>query len=168
VRDLSNALKSGRIMLWFPHRLDVWFSQYSWYLCVNLVSKLYGSFFFFVILEYFCPILHPWVWTCFSSISSMNLGTRTSLIIYLQYWSESMSLAPLISRISPRSPQNLCFWVHLKSEEKSLDLRKNLFWELVSCAEVILVSKFHSIWSIITQGSNLGRKKQILGENRVF
>jgi hypothetical protein len=30
------------------------------------------------------------------------------------------------------------------------------------------VSKFDSIWSTIAQESNLGRKRQIFGENRVF
>jgi hypothetical protein len=46
----------------------------------------------------------------------------TSLIIYLQPWSESMTLASSISRISHCSPQNLGFLVHPKSERKSLDL----------------------------------------------
>jgi hypothetical protein len=32
----------------------------------------------------------------FSSIPSMGFGVRRSLIIYLQPWSESMALAPLI------------------------------------------------------------------------
>jgi hypothetical protein len=39
------------------------------------------------------------------SISSMGLGARTSLIIYLQAWSESMALDPLIWRISLISPK---------------------------------------------------------------
>jgi hypothetical protein len=32
-----------------------------------------------------------------SSIPSLDLGARTSLIIYLQSWSELMALAPSIS-----------------------------------------------------------------------
>jgi hypothetical protein len=97
-------------MLWrFPHILDIWFSQYRWSLCVNLVSKLYGSFFFLWFLEYFCLIFHPWVSRSFSLIPSMYLGARMRFIIYLQHWSESMALAPLISLISPCSPQTLVF-----------------------------------------------------------
>jgi hypothetical protein len=42
----------------------------------------------------------------FLSIRSMGLGTTTSLIIYLQPWSESMALAPSIWQISP-IPLNL-------------------------------------------------------------
>jgi hypothetical protein len=44
---------------------------------------------------------------------------------------------------------------------------KNLFWELVPCVEVALVSKFHLIWCPVAQESRLGRKEQILGENHV-
>jgi hypothetical protein len=32
----------------------------------------------------------------FSSIPSVDLGARTSIIVYFQSWSESMTLAPLI------------------------------------------------------------------------
>jgi hypothetical protein len=35
--------------------------------------------------------------------NSFDLGARTSLIIYLQPWNESMALAPLISWISSHS-----------------------------------------------------------------
>jgi hypothetical protein len=45
---------------------------------------------------------------------------------------------------------------------------ENHFWELVPCVEVILVSKFYSIWSTIAQESNLGRKERILEETHVF
>jgi hypothetical protein len=55
--------------------------------------------------EYFCLIFHLWAWRSFSSIPSMDFGARTSLIIYLQPWSESMALAHSISWISPRSPK---------------------------------------------------------------
>jgi hypothetical protein len=65
-------------------------------------------------------------------------------------------------------PQNLGFLVHPKSEVKSLDLEKNLYWEHVPCVGVTLVSKFHSIWSTIAQESNMERKGRILGENHVF
>jgi hypothetical protein len=67
---------------------------------------------------------------CFSLIPSVDLGARTRLIIYLQPWSESMALASSISQISPHCPQNLSFWVHQKSERKSLDLRKPTFGNL--------------------------------------
>jgi hypothetical protein len=43
----------------------------------------------------------------FSIIPFTGLGARTSLIIYLQSWSESMTLAPSIWWISPVFPQNL-------------------------------------------------------------
>jgi hypothetical protein len=49
-----------------------------------------------------------------------------------------------------------------------MDLGKNHFCKLVPCIEVTLVSKFHPSWCPIAQESNLGRKGQILGENRVF
>jgi hypothetical protein len=39
----------------------------------------------------------------------MDLGDRTSLIIYLQPWSESMALAPLIWRISLGSTKTWVF-----------------------------------------------------------
>jgi hypothetical protein len=39
----------------------------------------------------------------FSSIPSVGLAARMSLIIYLQPWSESMALAPLIWWVSPIS-----------------------------------------------------------------
>jgi hypothetical protein len=50
-----------------------------------------------------------------------------------------------------------------KMERKILGHGKNLFWELVPGVEVTLVSKFHLIWSNITQESNFGRKGWILG-----
>jgi hypothetical protein len=37
-----------------------------------------------------------------------------------------------------------------------VEFGKTLFWELVYCVEVTLISKFHSIWSSIAQESNLG------------
>jgi hypothetical protein len=64
-------------------------------------------------------------------------------------------------------PQNIGFLIHPKLKGKALDLGKPL-WGTFSCVEVTLVSKFHLIWSIIAQESNLGRKEQILGENRIF
>jgi hypothetical protein len=42
----------------------------------------------------------------FSSIPSMDLGAKVSLIIYLHSWSESMDLAPLIWRISLGFPKS--------------------------------------------------------------
>jgi hypothetical protein len=55
VRDSSNPPKSGRMLWWFPHLVDIRFYQYRSSLCVNLVLKLYGSFFFFVIFGVFSP-----------------------------------------------------------------------------------------------------------------
>jgi hypothetical protein len=66
-----------------------------------------------------------------------------------------------------RFPYNLVLWVHPKSEGISLDLGKNLCWELVPYVVVTLVSKFHSIWCPIAQESRLKRKGWILWENRV-
>jgi hypothetical protein len=64
-------------------------------------------------------------------------------------------------------PHNLVLRVHPKSEEISLDSGKKLFWELVPCVKVTLVSKFHPIWCPIAQESMLGVKGQILWEKRV-
>jgi hypothetical protein len=44
---------------------------------------------------------------------------------------------------------------------------KNLFWELIPCVVVNLVSKFHLIWCPIAQELSLRRKRRILGENHV-
>jgi hypothetical protein len=59
----------------------------------------YNIFHFHDFWRYFWPnfLLHDLM--SFSSISSMDLGAKMSLIIYLQSWSESMSLAPSISWI---------------------------------------------------------------------
>jgi hypothetical protein len=45
---------------------------------------------------------------------------------------------------------------------------ENLFWKLVPCVEVTLVSKFHLSWCPIARESNLGRKGWILGEDHIF
>jgi hypothetical protein len=50
----------------------------------------------------------------------------------------------------------------------SSKIRREIFWELVPCIEVILVFKFHPIWCHIAQESSLERKGWILGENCVF
>jgi hypothetical protein len=63
-------------------------------------------------------------------IPFMDLGARTSLIIYLHPWSESIALAPLISQISPDSSKIKVLRVHPKSEGKSLDLEKTYFRDL--------------------------------------
>jgi hypothetical protein len=78
-----------------------------------------------------------------------------------------MALAPLISWISPHSPK-LRFLSSSKIGRKIVGFGKNLFWELVPCVEVTLVSNFYPIWCHIAQESSLGRKGQILGENHVF
>jgi hypothetical protein len=58
----------------------------------------------------------------FSSIPSMDLDARTSIIIYLHPWSESMTLAPPIDGFLPIPPKPSFF--EPKSKEKSLDLGK--------------------------------------------
>jgi hypothetical protein len=93
----------------------------------------------------------------FLSIRSMGLGTTTSLIIYLQPWSESMALAPSIWQIFP-IPLNLDYLSSSKLGREICGFEKKTLWELVSCVEVILVSKFHPIWYLITQESKLRRK----------
>jgi hypothetical protein len=66
----------------------------------------------------------------FSSIHSMDLGAKTSLIIYLQPWSESMALAPFDFMDFTRFSRNLVLRVHPKSEGKSLHLGKTSFGNL--------------------------------------
>jgi hypothetical protein len=46
-----------------------------------------------------------------------------------------------------------------------LDLEKDLFWKLVPCVEVSLVSKFYSILCLVTQESKLGSKCLVLKKN---
>jgi hypothetical protein len=87
----------------------------------------------------------------------MVLGAKTSLIMYLQPWSEFMALNPLIWRISPISSKTKILRVHPKSKEKSLDLGKKPRLELVPCVEVTLVSKFHPIWWHVAQESKVRR-----------
>jgi hypothetical protein len=97
----------------------------------------------------------------------MDLGVRTRLIIYLQPWSESMALAPSISWIFPRPPQNLGFFSSSKIRREIIKIRKTLYWKLVPYIEMTFVSKFHLVWWAITQESSLGRKGRIFGEVRV-
>jgi hypothetical protein len=72
----------------------------------------------------------------------MGLGARTSLIIYLQPWSESIALAPSIWQISPVSSKTMILRVHPKSEPPL---------DLVPYVEMTLVSKFYPIWCLIAQ-----------------
>jgi hypothetical protein len=55
VRDLTNPLKCGSMLWQFPHLVDVDSINITDFLCMNMVSKLYGSFFFFVIFRVFLP-----------------------------------------------------------------------------------------------------------------
>jgi hypothetical protein len=55
-----------------------------------------------------------------------------------------------------------------KIGRKIVGFSKNIFWELVLCIDVALVSKFYPIWCPITQESNLGRKGKYLVEICVF
>jgi hypothetical protein len=63
---------------------------------VNLISKLYASFFFFVIFGVFLPDFSSMSLEEFFSIHSMDLGARMNLIIYHQPWSEYMAPTPSI------------------------------------------------------------------------
>jgi hypothetical protein len=62
----------------------------------------------------------------------MDLGARKSLIIYLQPWSESMTLSPSISWISSRSPKPR-FLSSSRIEREIFGFRRDLFCELVPC-----------------------------------
>jgi hypothetical protein len=55
-----------------------------------------------------------------------------------------MALTPLIGRFHEFS-KTYVFQVHPKYKEKSWDLGKTLFWELVPCIEVTFFLKFHPI-----------------------
>jgi hypothetical protein len=79
-----------------------------------------------------------------------------------------MTRTPLISWISHHSPKTKVFELIQNQKGNRWIWKKKLFWKLVPCIEVTLMSKFYSIWSTIPQESNLGRKGQILGENHVF
>jgi hypothetical protein len=92
----------------------------------------------------------------------VKLGARTSIIIYLHPWSESMALAHESLGFLPVFPKSSSS-SSSKIERGILGLGKNLFWELVSGVEVTVVSKFHSIWSTIAQESSFERKGRILG-----
>jgi hypothetical protein len=127
VRDPSNPSKSGRMLWRFLHLIEVWFSQYSWSLCVNLVFKLYGSFFFFMIFGVFLP-----------NFSSMSLEEFFFDSFHgFGCYDEPDHLPPILEWIHGSIPfdftnfssflQNLGFLVHPKSERKSLDLRKTSF-----------------------------------------
>jgi hypothetical protein len=79
------------------------FHQYSrTFVLIHLLCCA-AMFFIFVIFEYFWADFQSRVLRSFSSIHFVELGVRTSLIIYLHPWSESMTLAPSILWISPDS-----------------------------------------------------------------
>jgi hypothetical protein len=65
----------------------------------------YNVFHFHDFQRYFWPDFLSHDLRSFSSIPSIGLGARMSLIIYLQPCSEFMTLAPLIWRISPEFPK---------------------------------------------------------------
>jgi hypothetical protein len=95
VRDLLNLPKRGRMFGWILHLVDTCFA--SIHPCVWAKSSPILScniFHFHDFWRYFRPdfLLHNL--RCFSSITSMDLGTRTSLSAP---WSKSMALAPSIS-----------------------------------------------------------------------
>jgi hypothetical protein len=84
----------------------------------------------FSLVEIFLALFSAHDLRSFSLIPSMGLGAWTSLIIYLQAWSESMALAPSIWWISHVSPKTYTLRVHSKSDGKSLYLGKKLFGNL--------------------------------------
>jgi hypothetical protein len=79
----------------------------------------------------------------------MDLGAGTSLIIYLQPWSESMALAPLISWISPHSPKTQVFeFIQNRKEnhwiwEKPLLGTCSLCWS-DPCVQVLFNLQYYS------------------------
>jgi hypothetical protein len=75
-----------------------------------------------------------------------------------------MTLSHLISWVSYRPPLKLRFLSSSKIERKIFGFGKNLFWKLVLCVEVTLVSKFYPVWWSITQKSSLGWRGRILEE----
>jgi hypothetical protein len=54
--------------------------------------------------------------------------------------------------------QNLGFLSSSKIKSEIIEFGEIIYWELVPCVDMTLVSKFYSIWSTIAQESNLGRK----------
>jgi hypothetical protein len=65
-------------------------------------------------------------------------------------------------------PQKPIFFSSSKIRREIIRFGKTLFWDLVPCVEVTLVSKLHLIWSAIAQESRLGRKGRIFWRNCVF
>jgi hypothetical protein len=104
VRDPSNPPKSGRILCQFSHLVNYLFASIHPCFCVKSSPILCCDVFYFCdFWRYFWSDFRSHDLSSFSSIHSVGFGAKTSLIIYLQPWSEFMTLAPLIWRISPGS-----------------------------------------------------------------
>jgi hypothetical protein len=152
---------------WFSHLVDSWFTSIYLYVWAKFSPILSCNVFYFCDFQmYFWSDFWLHNLISFYLIPSMDLGARTNLIIYLQPWSECMVLTSSISQISPSSPKSR-FFSSSQIRREIIEFAKPLYWELVTCVEVTLVSKFHLIWYPIAQESSLGRKGQILVENRV-
>jgi hypothetical protein len=98
----------------------------------------------------------PCIWVLgWVSSSNSNLGVNP--------WLQPLRFHGFL--LVPLKPR---FLSSSKIRREIIGFGKIIFWELVPCAKMTLVSKFHLIWSTIAQESNLGRKGQILRENHVF
>jgi hypothetical protein len=53
----------------------------------------------------------------------------------------------------------------IQNRKGNLWICEKPLWELISCVEVTLVSKFHSILCLVAQESRLERKGSILNKN---
>jgi hypothetical protein len=84
----------------------------------------------------------------FSSIPSVGLGARTSLIIYLQPCSESMTLASSFCWILPFSPKPR-FFEFIQNRKGNLWIWEKPILKHVPYVEVTLVSKFYPIWYLV-------------------
>jgi hypothetical protein len=76
---------------------------------MNLISKLYGSIFFFLIFRVFSPDFSSAGLEEFFFDSFRGFGARTNLITYLQPRSEFMALAPFDFMNFTQFPHNLVF-----------------------------------------------------------
>jgi hypothetical protein len=86
------------------------FHKYYNFICTPICTKFLflqkvGVTHFYDFQRHFLPDFLLCDLRSFSLIPSMDLGARTSSIIYLQPWSESIAQAPSISRISTGFPK---------------------------------------------------------------
>jgi hypothetical protein len=116
-----------------------------------------AMFFIFMIFEYFWPNYRSHDLRSFSSITSVGLGARLSLIIYLQSWNETMVLPLQFDGFLPFLPKSR-FFEFIQNRKESLWIWEKPHWKLITCVEVTLVSKFHPFWCPVAQELKLRRK----------